>query len=74
MAGLLPFERPRGAPVLLVFMPGDLWKQHALRGIKPPQNGVKFLEDQGAWYTPFIKPNLLGRYDIRQLHGSAGKD
>ncbi|OYX43944.1 MAG: hypothetical protein B7Z02_07110 [Rhodobacterales bacterium 32-67-9] len=27
---------------------------------------LKFLEDQGAWYTPFTRPGMTGPYKIRQ--------
>jgi hypothetical protein len=74
VAGLTPFERPAGAPVISSFAPSEAWKQRAVRGIDEPQNGLKFLNDQGAWYSPFLQPNLPGRYDIRQMHRSAVKD
>ena len=68
VAGLNPSVRPANAPVISVFEPADAWKQQALRGIHEPQTGLGFLKDQGAWYTPFNRPNLLGYYDIRGLH------
>lgn len=68
VAGLRPFERPAGAPVIVNFEQSEAWKAKALRGIGEPQTGVGFLKDQGAWYTPFTRPNLPGRYDIRGLH------
>lgn len=71
VAGLKPSVRPENAPVISVFEPADAWKAQALRGIHEPQVGLGFLKDQGAWYTPFNRPNLLGRYDIRGLHDPA---
>ena len=74
VAGLLPFERPAGAPVISRFEGDEAWQKRALRGIDEPRRGLQFLSDQGAWYTPFTQPNMPGRYDIRQLHRPAGKD
>lgn len=68
IAGLTPSARPANAPVISAFEPADGWKRQALRGIHEPQTGLGFLKDQGAWYTPFNRPNLLGYYDIRGLH------
>lgn len=68
VAGLRPHERPRGAPAVERFEPEAAWRANALRGIGEPQVGLGFLKDQGVWYTPFTRPNLLGRYDIRGLH------
>jgi hypothetical protein len=71
IAGLVPDQRPDGAPVITVFEQTPAWQAQALRGITPPHTGLDFLKYQGAWYTPFIHPNLLGRYDIRGLHADA---
>lgn len=68
VAGLRPGQRPAGAPVIERFDQGERWKAQALKGIGEPQTGVGFLKDQGAWYTPFDRPNLTGRYDIRHMH------
>ena len=42
-------------------------------GITPPPTGLDFLKNQGAWYTPFIHPNLKDRYDLRGLHADAAR-
>lgn len=68
VAGLRPYQRPAGAPVIERFEATDAWKAKATKGIGEPQTGIGFLKDQGAWYTPFDRPNLPGRYDIRRLH------
>lgn len=73
VAGLTPDIRASGAPVIVSFEQSANWKAQALRGINPPQTGVGFLKDQGAWYTPFIHPNSTGRYDIRGLHAEAAR-
>lgn len=68
VAGLRSDQRPVGAPVIERFEQSDAWRAKALTGIGEPQTGVGFLKDQGAWYTPFNRPNLPGRYDIRRMH------
>ena len=68
VAGLRPDQRPAGAPVIERFEQDAAWQAQALKGIAEPQTGVGFLKDQGAWYTPFNRPNMPGRYDIRHLH------
>lgn len=73
VAGLRPFERPAGAPVIVSFEQSEAWKAKALRGVGEPQSGVGFLKDQGAWYTPFNRANMPGRYDIRGLHKTENK-
>ena len=75
VAGLQPDRRPPGAPVIASFAPSADWQAQALKGIAPPQAGLEFLKDQGAWYTPFTQPGMPGRYDIRGPHSdAAGKE
>lgn len=75
VVGPYPASRPAGAPVITRFEQTPAWKAQALRGIRPPQYGVEFLKDQGAWYTPFNRPNSTGRYDIRGFYGEpAGRE
>ena len=74
VAGFRPDMRPAGYPVVVRFEGLEGWKEQAVRGLGQPVVGVKFLDDQGAWYTPFNRANLLGRYDLRGLHGSSRKD
>lgn len=73
VAGLQPDRRPAGAPVIERFEQSEAWKALALKGVGEPRTGVDFLKEQGAWYTPFNRPNLPGRYDIRQLHDSGNR-
>lgn len=73
VAGLQPAQRPVAAPLVERFEQSEAWKAQALKGIGEPRSGVAFLKDQGAWYTPFNRPNLPGRYDIRQLHDNGNK-
>lgn len=70
VAGLRPWERPVGAPRLTADLTAEA-RAALLRGIPAPHTGLDFIKDQGAWYTPFGRPNLPGRYDIRQLHTTA---
>lgn len=69
IAGTEPSQRPTGAPVLTTLAKGADWYRTALTGITPPYpTSLRFLEDQGAWYTPFNRPGLTGPYDIRNWH------
>lgn len=73
IAGAEPSQRPVGAPVLASFTRNAAWYRIALSGIEAPPYpfSLRFLEDQGAWYTPFNRPGLTGPYDIRNWHASA---
>lgn len=69
VAGLVPDERPAGAPVIRALLRTPEWTRQATRGIAEPlPSGLKFIADQGAWYTPFTEPGMPGYYDIRKLH------
>lgn len=68
IAGTAPSQRPQNAPMIREFAKPDGWYEHALKGISQPYPySLRFLEDQGAWYTPFNHPGMAGRYDIRDL-------
>ena len=70
IAGLKPSERP-GAPVITTYVKTGDWYNTALKGIsKPYPLSLKFLDDQGAWFTPFTQPGMLAPYDIRDLHAA----
>lgn len=70
IAGLRPDQRPQGAPSITEVKKNSGWYRGALRGITEPiPSSLRFLEDQGNWYTPFDRPGMLGRYDIRGWHG-----
>lgn len=74
IAGLQPAERPEGAPVITEFEKDAAWYDKALTGITEPYPGsLRFLEDEGAWYTPFIHPGMTGPYDIRGWHHARGQ-
>lgn len=72
VAGLHPDVRPPGAPRIDVFAKDAAWYRRALTGISTPYPfSLRFLESQGAWYTPFIVPGMTGPYDIRNWHPPA---
>lgn len=72
IAGLEPSMRPAGAPVITTYHKDAAWYRYALTGISQPYPAsLRFLEDQGAWHNPFVRPGMTGRYDIRNWHGPA---
>lgn len=69
VAGVFPHERPAGAPVITQMPKDGAWYQDALFGVDPPYPAsLRFLEDQGAWFNPFLHPGATGPYDIRNWH------
>lgn len=69
IAGLRPHERPAAAPKTTTLVRDPRWLAGATEGIvEPVPPSLKFLQDQGDWYTPFIRPGMPGPYDIRGLH------
>jgi hypothetical protein len=69
LAGSAPFQRPADAPVIKSRNVTPEMRAHALRGVvEPVPASLKFLNDQGAWYTPFDQAGMPGYYDLRQLH------
>ena len=71
IAGLQPSMRPAGAPVIAEMAKPDGWYSAALTGVsKPYPASLKFLVDQGNWFSPFLHPGMTGPYDIRGWHPS----
>ena len=69
IAGVEPSQRPEGAPVITEFKKDGAWYARALSGVIPPYPAsLRFLEDQGAWFNPFLYPGMLPPYDIRGWH------
>ena len=69
IAGVTPWQRPAGAPVIEWVRHDKSWYEHALTGITPPYpRSLYFLDNQGNWYTPFNHPGMLPPYDIRGWH------
>ncbi|MFN8684100.1 hypothetical protein ACDP63_23730 [Paracoccus sp. P2] len=70
VAGTAPWERPAGAPVIAEMVKDAAWYALALTGVDQPYPAsLRFLEDQGAWFSPFTHPGMTGPYDIRHWHG-----
>lgn len=75
IAGTAPNARPRKAPVIKKIAKDDAWWERAHHGItKPYPESLKFLDDQGGWFTPFIHPGMGSVYDLRNWHGHQGLD
>jgi hypothetical protein len=73
VAGLVPHQRPQGAPVIREFVRTADWRARALTGISEPlPASLGFLNRQGAWHTPFIDPGMPGYYDLRAWHRGPG--
>jgi hypothetical protein len=69
IAGVNPDARPAGAPVITEVTRTEDWYKQALTGVsRPYPASLHFLENQGNWYIPFIRPGMVGRYDIRNWH------
>jgi len=69
IAGVTPYQRPTNAPMITVFKKDKIWYDEALHGVtRPYPSSLRFLEDQGAWSTPFNKPGMPTPYDIRGWH------
>ena len=69
IAGLAPDRRPVTAPVVRAYAPEAQARTRQLFGIAEPlPQGLGFLKDQGAWYTPFDRPGMPGPYDLRGWH------
>ncbi len=67
VAGLAPWQRPAQAPRITTVAQPD--RKLALHGIgEPLPPNLKFLDDQGGWYTPFTRPGMPAPYDLRGWH------
>lgn len=71
VAGTTPERRPEGAPRVATAVRPPNWHASATTGIeKPHPPSLRFLNDQGSWFTPFTMRGMTGPYDIRGLHAS----
>lgn len=69
IAGLNPDRRPINAPVISEVFKDQAWYTKALFGVTQPYPpSLRFLDDQGNWSTPFNRPGMTGRYNIRGWH------
>ena len=72
IAGIAPDRRSEGAPRITTFAKDHAWYAAALSGLSEPYPAsFRFLEDQGAWFTPFTRPGMTGPYDLRARHHAA---
>jgi len=70
VVGTNPQQRLADAPEVREMAKPHGWYTWALTGITEPYPlSLQFLERQGNWYTPFIRPGMTGPYDIREWHG-----
>ncbi|MCA0405856.1 MAG: hypothetical protein LCH39_06875 [Proteobacteria bacterium] len=73
VGGVTPWERPASAPRIIEVKHDQTWYRRALTGVSQPYPAsLGFLDHQGDWYTPFIRPGMPGFYDLRRWH-SAGR-
>lgn len=74
VAGTAPDRRPEHAPRILVEMHQRPWYVRALTGVTPPYpHSLFFLDAQGDWYSPFVVPGMVDRYDIRGWHAQEAR-
>jgi hypothetical protein len=74
IAGTTPSVRPANAPVIQQVTKSNDWYASALHGVdKPYPASLRFLEDQGNWFIPFIHAGMTGRFDIRGWHPEADR-
>ncbi|MEQ1673364.1 MAG: hypothetical protein ABL893_21160 [Hyphomicrobium sp.] len=72
VGGTTPSQRPATAPVIAKFEKSDAWRATATTGVSQPfPASLRFLDDQGGWFNPFIRPGMTGPYDIRGWHNAA---
>lgn len=69
IAGVEPSLRPQAAPVITELRKDAAWYELALSGVSLPYPAtLRFLEDQGNWFNPFLHSGMTGPYDIRGWH------
>ncbi len=74
VAGTAPHQRPASAPRVTAYEKSQQWYAAATKGVEQPlPASLRFLENQGAWFTPFTRPGMPGPYDLRGLHSAAAK-
>lgn len=66
IAGTHPDSRPAGAPLIKSLKKDSTWWSKARSGVTTPYPpSLRFLESQGAWYSPFVHPGMASPYDLR---------
>lgn len=72
VAGVDSSARPPQAPRITTFTPPPGWRERALHGVEQPYPpSLRWLDDQGAWFTPFAHPGATGPYDLRHWYGAS---
>jgi nitrate/TMAO reductase-like tetraheme cytochrome c subunit len=72
IAGLAPYERPMGAPVIASVARTPEQAARLTYGVDQPlPAGLDFLKNQGHWYTPFSRSGMTSVYDLRGWHKSS---
>lgn len=70
VAGLMPHQRPAGAPVITAPVRAANWDEKFLFGVaRPVPQSLQWKKDQGGWFTPFDRAGMTGPYDLRGWHG-----
>lgn len=72
VAGLHPYQRPEGAPIVKEEpLPEDKLKTY-LHGVSTPVPGnVELITATGNWFVPMRYHGMTGLYDIRGWHDDA---
>lgn len=66
VVGMAPDRRPGAAPRLRIVAPER--QQQMQVGLPEKLDGLRFIRDQGNWYTPFDRPGMPPPYDLRGWH------
>lgn len=72
IAGVEPDKRRADIPVISKTTKDAAWQKGALTGVSEPypEHVLQFLDDQGNWFSPFLHPGMVDRYDLRGWHKS----
>ncbi len=75
IAGVEPDKRRADIPVITQVKKDAAWQARALTGLSRPypEHVLQFLKDQGNWFSPFLHPGMVDRYDIRKWHKPSKK-
>jgi len=69
VGGITPDRRPEGLPTVKDGSLSAEARKKALHGVlEPYPPSLKWLDNQGGWFTPFSHPGMTGPYDIRKWH------
>ncbi len=69
IGGITPDRRPEGLPTVGQTGLTQAGQERILHGVsRPYPPSLRWIEDQGGWFTPFANPGMTGPYDIRNWH------